>query len=120
VVSRLPRALQTRAVGTYARLVRAFHQLRDPAHSIPLDDYLVSAYDDLTPRWRHYHTPIEASRWFYESGFAPAVLTHWDNPYGFGLVAVKTRPEATPGIHYGRSPKLWDNSTTVLGRLHRD
>lgn len=120
VISRCPPRLQTIAVQGYAGLVRATHNLRNSEEPIPLREYLISAWDDLTPRWRHYHTPIEVSRWFYESGFRAPTLSHWDNPYGFGLVSTRSPQQATPGFHYGSGPKLWDNKKTLLGRLHAD
>ena len=118
VISRCPPTLQAAAVNVYARSVRASHNLRSGGERIPLRDYVVSAYDDLTPLWRHYHTPIQISRWFHECGFTAPTLTHWDNPYGFGVVATRDRQGGTPGIHYGDSPKLWDRQKSVLGRLH--
>ena len=118
VISRLPPLLQDGVVGGYARLVKALHAIRNRAEVIPLREYLVSAYDDLTPRWRHYHTPIEVSRWFHECGFSPPTMTHWDNRFGFGMVATRTPQARTPGLHYGTNPRLWDEAHTVLGRLH--
>ena len=115
VISRLPSGSQSLAVSSYARLWKAAHRLASGGKDIPLSEYLVSAYDDLTPQWRHYHTPSEVSGWFHKCGFSAPSLTHWDNPYGFGLVARKTEQEATPGIHYGNSPKLWDDRHTILG-----
>ena len=61
---------------------------------------IINMYDSLTPRWRHYHTPEEISRWFYQAGFGPVILTHWDNRYGFGAVATKTPLKKTPGEHW--------------------
>ncbi len=119
-ISRLPKIPQELSVKAYARMVRLSHNLRDPNNTIPLREYVVSAYDDMTPKWRRYHTPIEVSRWFHECGFSAPTLSHWDNPYGFGLVATKEPQEVTPGIHYGDGAKLWENEKTLLGRLHRD
>lgn len=60
----------------------------------------ISMWDVLTPRWRHYHTTEEISRWFFNAGFGPLVLTHWDNPYGFGAYAIKTKLTKTPGVNF--------------------
>lgn len=120
IISRLPPLLQGVLVQAYARLVRTFHRLRTGAEPVPLREYLISAYDDLACRWRFYHHPIEVARWFYEAGFDAPTLSHWDNPFGFGMVAVKLKQDATPGIAYGDGVKLWDNRQTVLGRLHKD
>ncbi len=120
ITSRLPPLMQDAIVHVYARLVRGLNQLLNAKAQIPLREYVVSAFDDLTCRWRSYHHPIEVARWFHENGFAAPVLSHWDNPYGFGLVAKKTLSKHTPGVSYGDGVKLWDNSQTLLGRLHRD
>ena len=120
IISRLPAALQGVSVQVYARLVRAFHRLRTGKEPIALREYLISAYDDLACRWRFYHHPIEIARWFHEAGFDAPTLSHWDNPFGFGMVARKRKQDATPGISYGDGTKLWDNRETVLGRLHKD
>ena len=69
----------------------------------------------MTPQWRRYHTAYELSDWFHKNGFASPVLSHWDNPYGFGLVAIKDSQDATPGIHFGSAPKLWDEDQTLVG-----
>lgn len=116
VICRAPGAIQDHLVRAYASLVKLTHRVRG-RRDIPFHEYVVSAYDDLTPRWRYTHTPFEVSRWFHEEGFGAPTLTHWDNPYGFGLVAEKTPQACTPGMHYGSGPKLWDDSTTLLGRL---
>lgn len=114
IVSRLPNSLQAIFVKPYAGLVKSYHKIKDPSYKdIPFYEYVVSAYDDFTPRWRHYHTPIEVSTWFYENGFSVPSLSHWDNPYGFGMVAKKIKQSRTPGIHYGRSAKLWDSKQTI-------
>jgi 2-polyprenyl-3-methyl-5-hydroxy-6-metoxy-1,4-benzoquinol methylase/uncharacterized protein YbaR (Trm112 family) len=118
LITRLPTSVQDTTVQVYARTVRRAHHLLGRGRNIPLREYVVSAYDDLTPRWRHYHTPFEVSRWFHEAGFAPPTLTHWDNPYGFGMMAERHPQPATPGVHYGAGQRLWDERTTILGRLH--
>lgn len=119
-VVRLPPRWQSRAVRAYAHLVRGVHRWLGRGRRIPFREYLVSAYDDLTPRWRHDHSPIEVGRWFHEAGYGPATLTHWDNPYGFGLVASRTPRTTTPGVHFGAGERVWDERTTILGRLHGD
>ena len=100
VISRLPLRPQSLAITSYARLWKTFHRLLHGRDDIPLSEYVVSAYDDFSPRWRSYHTPYEVSSWFFQNSFSAPTLTHWDNPYGFGCVAEKTRQTRTPGIHY--------------------
>lgn len=120
VICRLPPKTQAWVVKNYARLVKATHDMRKPDNPIPLHEYVVSAYDDMTPMWRRYHTPLEMCRWFHECGFSSQTLTHWDNPYGFGMLGTKDPLDATPGIHYGDGVKLWDNDMSLLGRVHQD
>lgn len=90
VIGRMPRALQAAAVDAYARGMRAWHLLRGRHRNVSLAEMTISAYDTLTPRWRHYHTPDEVRGWFEALGFGGAAVTHADNPYGFGMLA--TRP----------------------------
>lgn len=61
---------------------------------------LITIYDSVTPRWRHYHTPDEISRWFFEAGFGPLSLTHWDTNLGFGALGIKIPLKKTPGVHF--------------------
>ncbi len=61
---------------------------------------LIAIYDSVTPRWRYYHTPEEISRWFFEAGFSPLSLTHWDTKLGFGALGIKTPLKKTPGEHF--------------------
>ncbi len=120
IVCRLPEKPQKTIVHAYARLVSGFHKILGNKAEIPFSEYVVAAYDDLACRWRYYHTPIETARWLHEAGFAAPVISHWDNPYGFGVVAKKVPAEGTPGINYGTGVKLWDSDRSVLGRLHKD
>lgn len=115
VISRMPPSIQQVVVKTYARMVRSLHTLKHDTVRVPPEEYVVAAYDDLTCRWRHYHTVYEVSRWFFECGFSPATLSHWDNPYGFGMVALKDEQAVTPGINYGVGAKLWDERQTLVG-----
>lgn len=101
VVSRLPGPLQSFVVRAYAHGLLARHSVRRKHKDLNYAELVVEAYDLLTPRWRTYHTPVELSGWFHEHGFAPAVLSHWDNPYGFGMVGVKGPAGKTPGVHFG-------------------
>lgn len=114
IVSRLPTGPREKIVHFWARVIQFAHRLRGN-EVLPLSEYIVSAYDDLAPMWRYYHPPIEVSRWFYECGFGPVTLTHWDNPYGFGVIATRDAQSATPGMHYGEGSKLWDESKTIIG-----
>ena len=100
IVSRLPGGMQRPIVRGYARSVRAMHWLRRRHRNVRFEEQVISAYDTLTPTWRHYHTPVEVSRWFFESGFSDGVLTHWDNRYGFGMLATRTPRQKTPGTNF--------------------
>jgi SAM-dependent methyltransferase/uncharacterized protein YbaR (Trm112 family) len=115
IVSRLPLGPQVIAVKAWANLVFSLHNVAHRGAKVPFNEYLVSAYNDLTPRWRSYHTVYEVASWFHKNGFGSPVLSHWDNPYAFGLLAIKEKQYTTPGIHFGSAPKLWDEQQTVLG-----
>jgi SAM-dependent methyltransferase len=105
VVSRLPSGLQGLAVKAYAATLQGWHWVRGRRVERSWPERVVDAYDSVTPRYRHYHDPFEVSRWFFENGYAPAKLTHWDNAYGFGMVAVKESQPDTPGPNFGK-PRL--------------
>jgi SAM-dependent methyltransferase/uncharacterized protein YbaR (Trm112 family) len=115
IISKLPRGPQVMAVRAWANMVYTLHKLAHGKARVPFNEYLVSSYNDMTPRWRRYHSVYELAAWFHKNGFASPVLSHWDNPYAFGLLAIKEKQYATPGIHFGSAPKLWDEQQTVLG-----
>jgi 2-polyprenyl-3-methyl-5-hydroxy-6-metoxy-1,4-benzoquinol methylase/uncharacterized protein YbaR (Trm112 family) len=105
VVTRLPYRSQAIAVKSYAVALLALHKIlgkyrNDRYRSWP--ERVVDAYDSVTPRWRHYHTPAEVAHWFFTNGFSRPTLTHWDNPIGFGMVATKIVQGETPGINFGK------------------
>ena len=103
VVSRLPDRPQAAVVAAYTRGLRLLHRARGQHQDVPWDAMVVRAYDSITPRWKHYHTPFEVSHWFFRNGFSSPAITHWDNPYGFGMVAVKHALADTPGLNFGKS-----------------
>jgi SAM-dependent methyltransferase/uncharacterized protein YbaR (Trm112 family) len=110
-VSRLPRVPQKWAVKAYAALLRATHILRKKHLHYTWDATVVSAYDNITPMWRHYHTPLEVACWFFEHGYSDPVISHWDNPNGFGMVAVRRPQSETPGVNFEKpnvSKRYWD------------
>lgn len=115
IISRLPGTPQAVAVKAWANLVYCAHLVAHGSARVPYNEYLVSAYDDMTPRWRRYHTAYELAGWFHRNGFAAPVLSHWDNPYGFGLVAVKQPQARTPGMHFSRSRRLSDEDQMIVG-----
>jgi SAM-dependent methyltransferase len=101
-VSRMPGSLQARCVKAGAGALFAWHSVRGQARGLSWQERLIGVYDTLTPRWRHYHAPIEVARWFFENGYSSPLLTHWDNPYGFGMLATKDPQDKTPGVHFGK------------------
>lgn len=94
VVSRLPMGVQKQIVSLFTFILSGLKRTGDK------NSLRINMYDSLTPRWRHYHTPEEISRWYFKAGFGPVTLTHWDNRYGFGVVATKTHLTKTPGEHW--------------------
>ena len=104
-VSRLPPQLQAPIVKSYAAILLMTHKLRGKHRgnrSRSWQERIILAYDTLTPLYRYYHTPTEVSCWFFVNGFSRAILSHWDNPFGFGMVATKHPQKDTPGINFGK------------------
>lgn len=98
IISRMPDFIQKFAVGVMTLLIFTGYKLA--GKKLDKQTLHVDMYDSITPRWRHYHTPEEISRWYFENGFGPISLTHWDNRYGFGALGVRTRLDKTPGEHF--------------------
>lgn len=99
IVCRLPTGLQDSIVNVFTNIFHAKDKGRDKK------EVKISMYDSITPRWRHYHTPEEVSYWYYENGFGPITLTHFDNKYGFGVCGTKTGKRPTPGDNFGTKSK---------------
>jgi SAM-dependent methyltransferase len=96
VVSRLPRKLQWAFTRFHAGVYHAILSVIRPG-KYTFNEHVLAAYDATTPRYAHRHWPHEMARWFHESGFSNAKLTHWDNGGGFGMIATKLdRPPASP------------------------
>jgi SAM-dependent methyltransferase len=83
VVSRLPFFGKHLIVSFYARLHCFFGKTKD------YHDLYTREFDHLTPRFRHYHTIVEVSRWFKEAGFDAAKTTEFSSDLGFGMVATR-------------------------------
>lgn len=102
VASRLPSGPQAVMVKTYAAALLGLHKITGKRSQFSWQERVVQAYDTLTPRWRHYHTPLELSYWFFMNAYSHPTITHWDNPYGFGILATKKAQTDTPGTNFGR------------------
>lgn len=94
-VSRMPSTLQKAIVAMFTKAI--FFLYKIAGKKLDYETLHVDMFDSLTPRWRHYHTPEEVSRWYFESGFGAVRLTHWDNRYGFGVYASKSPIAKPPG-----------------------
>lgn len=94
-VSRTPAAFQKAVVLVFTKTIFFIYSLS--GKKLDYETLHVDMFDSLTPRWRHYHTPEEVSRWYFENGFGAVRLTHWDNRYGFGVYASKTPITKPPG-----------------------
>ncbi len=103
VVSRLPGVLQDAAVKAFAAGEVAAKVILRRMDGFTWQERVVNTYDNLTPRWRHYHTPLEVASWFFANGYSRAMITHWDNPLGFGMVATKLPASDTPGVNFGKA-----------------
>ncbi len=105
ITSRLPCGPQMLLVKGYALTLMSLHKIlgKYKDHPCSWPERVVMAYDSLTPLWRHYHTPLEVSCWFFMNGYSCPTITHWDNPYGFGMVATKKPQKDTPGVNFGQA-----------------
>jgi len=103
IVSRAPKALQASLVKACAFIQMLWDKVRSQNEKLTWQERVVAAYDGFSPMWRHYHTPIEVSKWFYLNGYSCPVFTHWDNPYGFGLVAKKNPQTGAAGVNFGKT-----------------
>ena len=102
-VSRSPIIIQKYAIYTYAFLSPYIGKLKPHQQNYSFSERIISSHDFLTCKWRHYHNPVEVASWFHACGFSNATLTHWDNPYGFGIIGTKKYLKYTPGVHYHKS-----------------
>src|ERR1051326_1859047 len=98
--SRVPPIPQAWIVKAYALGEMTLHRILAKSQDLSWKERVVIAYDSLTPLWRHYHNPWEVCGWFFLNGYSAAIMTHWDNPYGFGMVATKKPQPSTPGLNY--------------------
>lgn len=98
IFSRTPAFIQKMAVAFFSHTLYFIYLII--GKELDKKTLFIDMYDSITPRWRHYHTPEEISRWFFEAGFGPLTLTHWKNRFGFGSVASKTKIINTPGERY--------------------
>jgi 2-polyprenyl-3-methyl-5-hydroxy-6-metoxy-1,4-benzoquinol methylase/uncharacterized protein YbaR (Trm112 family) len=103
IVSRMPKNVQKPTIKVYALALLLLHRVLRKHKDLLWPERVVAAYDNLTPLWRHYHTPLEVSCWFFLNGFSSPSITHWDNPYGFGMVAKKKTQDDTPGVNFGKA-----------------
>ena len=102
ICSRMPPSIKSLIVHVDAAILWGA-QILFARRRCTFSELLVGSYDSLTPRfaWQH-HTPIEVASWFFENGFCAPSLTHWDNPNGFGMVAIKHPQQDTPGVNFGK------------------
>lgn len=104
-ISRVPIPLQKMAVRFITSITMMISRIRKGENSKrSKEDILINNYDTFTPRYRSYHTTTELAKWFHDCGFEEPVLSHWDNKYGFGMMAVKNknrRPAA--GLNFGKN-----------------
>jgi SAM-dependent methyltransferase len=91
-ICRFPPGLQKFCVNVLTGLFFMLSRIRKGQNSKRTKEEIrINVYDAFTPRYRHYHDPAQVARWFYQCGFTQPVLSHLDNPIGFGMMAVKNR-----------------------------
>lgn len=99
IYSRLPTKARDLAVRAHARGIHAAQKVLGSG-SLSYPEVVVGTYDLLTPMYARRHTPTEMASWFHECGFQAPTLTHWDNPNGFGMCAVKGGQTSPAGINF--------------------
>lgn len=106
IISRLPQGLQRSIIKALTRLFSNITKIRNGRNATKsYTDLLIEMYDSFTPLYRHYHHPIELAGWFYEAGFGSPVLSHWDNSYGFGMVAEKKSGVKSAGENFEKAKR---------------
>ena len=116
VVSPMPKPLQSITVESWARLICRLHKWTHGKVRVPLNEDVVGACDDMTPRWRRYHTAYEMSAWFHEHGFAARILTHRATRMVSASWRWKSRRMRFREPIGGNAPKLWDEDKTMIGQ----
>ncbi len=84
IVCRLPGNIQKMAVSVTTFLLFNIRKLlgyHDDFLDVKLD-----IYDSITPRWRHYHEPLEVRSWYLKNGYSQVLFTNWETWYGFGIL----------------------------------
>lgn len=94
IISKFPQKIQDAFVRLYAFVFNIIGEKQDK------NTLLINMYDSITPQWRFYHTPEEVAYWYFNCGFGPITLSHFDNRYGFGVVGTKNKCTITPGENY--------------------
>lgn len=97
IVCRLPLSFQKAIVGFYTAILYGVYKMLNKKMKINknLDielDYnslKLSMWDSITPRWRHYHEPVELWYWYLNNGFHPPMFTNWESLYGYGVLGYK-------------------------------
>ena len=56
---------------------------------VDFNDLKINMWDSITPRWRHYHEPLEVWYWYINNGFDPPMFTSWETLYGYGVLGYK-------------------------------
>ncbi len=101
-ISRFPAWLQKICVNILTSFFFLLSRIRNGKNTKrSKEEIRINVYDAFTPRYRHYHNPVEVAAWFYKCGFDEPILSHWDNAIGFGMVAAKNNNHQKPaGDHF--------------------
>jgi SAM-dependent methyltransferase/uncharacterized protein YbaR (Trm112 family) len=102
ITSRMPYLFQKIIVNMHAALFYSVRRMRGRSSLQSFEEIRIVSWDDLTPLYRHFHTPEEVAYWFFDCGFSAPSLSHWDNPHGFGMVSTKEKQQQTPGLNFGK------------------
>ncbi len=104
-ISPLPKIVHVPIVYTFAAGMKLWSRYAWPDKRYRFSELLVTAHDSLTPKYRTNHSATEVAEWYFENGFGPIILSHWDNRTGFGVVARRIPQSRTPGLNPDAPPR---------------
>jgi SAM-dependent methyltransferase len=98
-ICRMPLSIQKKMVGLYTILLYSMYKILNKKMKVDkkLDlelDYKslkLAMWDSITPRWRHYHEPLELWHWYLDNDFHPPMFTNWESLYGYGVLGYKKK-----------------------------
>lgn len=87
IFSRLPDSFKKLGVNTLTFLIYHIHRLL--GDKLEYEVLKLDIYDAITPRWRHYHEPLEVQEWYRSENYSKMLITNWETLFGFGILGTK-------------------------------